>query len=66
MRASIEFEVYGSTLSSIKEEALRSWREISENDEVDLPSDTEFHIEAHSAHEYKAIVYVRTKVDEIE
>lgn len=66
MRASIEFEVFGATLSALKEQALRSWQEINENDDVELPSDTEFHIEAHSAHEYKAIVYVRTKVDEIE
>lgn len=66
MRASIEFEVFGPTISAIKEEARRSWQEINENDEVELPSDTEFHIEMHAAHEYKAVVYIRTKVDEIE
>jgi|LakMenE01Jun11ns_1017448.scaffolds.fasta_scaffold9684316_3 hypothetical protein len=63
MRASVEFEVFGSTLDEIKEQALRSWKEFMENDEIELPHDTEIHIEPSTADDYKATVYVRTKVE---
>jgi hypothetical protein len=63
MRAAIEFEVFGSTLEEIKEQALRNWKEFMENDEIELPHDTEIHVEPSASNDYKATVYVRTKVE---
>lgn len=63
MRASVEFEVFGSTLDEIQENATRSWKEFMEDDEAVLPHDTEIHVEPSTANDYKATVYVRVKVE---
>jgi hypothetical protein len=65
MRISIEFEVFGKTITEIVNEATKSWKEFYEvDDDRALPSDTEFHIEQHSAEEYKATVFMRVKANE--
>lgn len=44
MRQFIEFKVFGSTMSEISENALKEWREYSQNEEAELPRDTEIHV----------------------
>jgi len=63
LRASVEFEVFGSTLKEIKEAALKNWKEFIENDDAVLPHDAEIHVEPSTSDDYKAVVFIRVKVE---
>ena len=62
MRASIEFEVFGSTLNAILNEATKIWQDIADDIEAELPHDAEISMSPDGNSEYRATVFVRLKV----
>ena len=66
MRAVIEFEVLGSTLPLIMNEAKKSWTDLMEDIDAEIPSDAEVHIVPHAGSDYSATVFVRMKIDNVE
>jgi hypothetical protein len=63
MRANIEFEVFGETVDLLISEAKRSWRQLTNNPDAELPHDTEINVTPHTASDYKAAVFIRMKVE---
>ncbi len=63
MRANIEFEVFGPTVDILIFEAKKSWRELTNNQDAELPHDTEINVAPHTASDYKATVFIRMKVE---
>jgi predicted class III extradiol MEMO1 family dioxygenase len=66
MRAAIEFEVLGSTLPLMLNEARKSWKDLMEDIDAEIPSDAEIHIVPHAGSDYSAKVFVRMKIDNAE
>lgn len=63
MRIAVEIEAYGETMADIIQDATEQWQSFIADESATLPHDTEIAVERHSEHEYKAVVYVRRKVE---
>ncbi len=61
MRVKVQYEVVGSTIDELIQNANIAWHALTDDDE-DLPSTTELHITENEATEYKGTVYTQTTV----
>ena len=66
LRVAIEFEVLGSTLPLMINEAKKSWKDLMEDIDAEIPADAELHVTPHAGSDYAGKVFVRMKVDNAE
>jgi hypothetical protein len=63
MRQFIEYKVYGKTMAEIGQNAEKEWRELTGDENAELPRDTEIHVTPHTADEYVGNVQIRARVE---
>lgn len=61
MRVRVQYEVVGSTIDELVQNANMAWHALTDDDE-DLPASAELHIVENEATDYKATVYAQTQI----
>lgn len=65
MRSLVQFEVVGATLNEIVDKATVSWREFTNNPVAELPLNTEINTTQTATDDYRGVVLIQTKVEDV-